>query len=591
VVSSRKSSKSTECGTPVISGSCSSRSLATTDGGELPLSRMRMSQTPSVEEQFEEIVPVDWSCWGSTDAAANANSDSKAQPMASARSEADPGVPATNVTDDDTSTFNLTSGTVHFAANAPKQQPSHGPASARRRVAAGLPTVAEDDAGADLGETAELAALANGSAIVDDAYAEDLDAMDALARIDEQLQRYVPEQEWEAKSICSFPSRHTGSVAGDSASGVSHVARSVWSRASGGSAMPRDPMLCEQFEKRESELALVSIDNRLNEIQCDQASTNEPPNAVKLKALLMQAAQETAAPDAEARVMALTGTAPLNLKDDSSMNETLCVRTDPNSLVPMAAPGASYPDSGLLSKARQILMRLENDDGEWTDAFGEAQNSMSLLEQELQHLESEELASRPGTGAVAGSDGPEATSEPQEPCPSALAPFSERLEEIHSQVASVLARRGATDEDLIARLRDQLERGDDGEPKESELLLPALGASAGGGAVSDALDGEGTSDNAGFAGDIASSDGFEAWHSVREGPNLELLKALELELPASDGVWDDAELERACGSMNAHFGDVPVEVALGAYDEAESEERASGSDLDAGDDCDPPPPM
>jgi len=66
--------------------------------------------------------------------------------------------------------------------------------------------------------------------------------------------------------------------------------------------------------------------------------------------------------------------------------------------------------------------------------------------------------------------------------------------------------------------------------------------------------------------DEVPAGNVDAWQNVRDGPNLELLKALDIALPANDGVWDDAELARMCGNVNSHYGDVPVEVPVKDFD-------------------------
>merc|ERR1712070_333467 len=156
-----------------------------------------------------------------------------------------------------------------------------------------------------------------------------------------------------------------------------------------------------------------------------------------MKQLLLQAAQESSTPDAQSRVLALTSTGPLSLQADPT-EDSDAPEAAASALVPLTNPGVTYLDSGLLSKARQILSRLENEDGDWADAFGEAQNSLSQLEQDLNQLESE--ASRPTSAAVGGR---EVAEEPKEASRTDLtgdppAPFSDRLEDLHSQVSSML---------------------------------------------------------------------------------------------------------------------------------------------------------
>jgi len=515
-VSSRRTSK---CSTiepyTANSGSASSRSLATVDGGELSTTSSRAS--PMASQHMEESSPVVWSGWTST-AATNAGEDVEAgeQSTSGIVDEHDHPATPTNVTDTDTFTFNLTSTTASCVNGIPQAQPS----SDRKRPTSGLAPVAEEERGES--NEAELMLEDTVADIIDDPYVEDHEAIDALRRIDEQLQRLVPEQEWEAKSICSFPSR--SSAAGESAAG----ARSVWSRFSGDGPMPAIPMLCEQFEKRESELALVSIDNRLQEMQYAEAPG--APSNEEIRALLLQAAHETSVPDAETKVLALTGTAPLQLADALS---------DSNAMV---LANETYSDSDSLRKAREILKRLEGGDRDWYEAFGEAQSSLCQLEVELKDLEE-----RPRSGSSATR---EQATLPETELPMA-APFAKRLEELSVEVQSILERKGA-DEGILEKIRREL-AGD------SE----AFGV---------AEDGE-------LDGALATSefdDGFISSmdvHSMRcdnEKPNLELLKALDIELPSSDGMWDNDELERVVTAMNAHYGDVLPAVTTIDVDQSQA---------------------
>jgi hypothetical protein len=514
-VSSRRTSK---CSTiepyTANSGSLSSRSLATTDGGELSIASSRGGPTVS---HVEESSPVAWSGWTST-AAPNTTEDVDEGGQGSLQLlptssfvEEQPATP-TNVTDSDTFTFNLTSTTASFAQAQPSNE--------RKRPPSGLPPVAEDERGES--NDTDLMLEDHVADIVDDPYAEDHEAVDALRRIDEQLQKLVPEQEWEAKSICSFPSR--SSAAGESSVGG---ARSMWSRMSGDGPTPAIPMLCEQFEKRESELALVSIDSRLQDLQYDEAPT--APSHEDIRKLLLQAAHETSVPDAESKVLALTGTAPLQLAD---------ALQEPSALVLANGSGASYRDSDCLRKAREILNRLEGGDSDWHEAFGEAQSSLSQLEIELKDMEERPMS------APRGSAGEEETELPT------AAPFAKRLEELSVEVQFILEKKGA-DEGILAKIRNELENGD------SEAL--------------------GVEVDAEMDGTLLDSDfnnGFDTHLDVystrgdNERPNLELLKALDIELPQSDGMWDNDELERVVTAMNTHYGDVLP--ATNGIDEEES---------------------
>lgn len=541
-VSSKRSGKTqstsiTPSATPGVSTSCSSRSLVTPDSG----SRCSVLATP-VEEESAGVV---WDGWSSTDVGV---APPAATTPTSARAQ-----PATNATDEDTSTFDLTSGGA-LGSREKKPTPFQEFMS-KKQAGAGLATVDEcetQDAVPGVEESEKLALEEHGAAVPDDPYAEDSEAIDALRAIDERLQKLVPEQEWEAKSICSFPSHHLGSVAGDSHAESSRPARSVWSIASrNGAVAPGDPVLCEQFEKRETELALVSIDNRLREIECGEMPAVPEPD--QLKQLLLQAAQETAAPDAQNRVLALTGTGPLNLSAEEKTNLS-------STALATSEPAAAYRDSEVLRKARQILGRLENEDGEWVDAFGEAQNSLALLEDDLQHMQKLEAESRPGSSMPSGvpRSEEEAAAEPEAlPAPPA-SELEAKLEDLRSQVAAVLEKEGP-DEDFMTRLRRHVEE------QQMEISLPALGAAGAESSLPEPSEGDDLdSDLGAFDNAIdyeASHQAFDPPELAVDGPNAELMKALNLDLPTGDDQWDDETLLRCVGAINSHYGDVAPEPA------------------------------
>jgi hypothetical protein len=545
------------------SGSASSRSLSTVDGGEPAVGRSQASALVAVRQDLVEVpsTPTDWSGWTSTASPAADEESEGLQCSDSPHGRSADAVPptTTNVTDSDTSTFELTSMTAASLIGGRRPHPQSSANSSTlvlKRPSTGLATVAEDDAGGD-DENKEPSVEDDLDVVVDDPYAEDTEALDALRRIDEQLQRLVPEQEWEAKSICSFSSRAAGSGAGEGSVAASRAVRSVWSRASGDGSVPGDPMLCEQYETRVAEMALVSIDSRLRDIQYAEVG-DEHPAPEEIQKLLLQAAQETAAPDAKSRVLALTGTAPLDATETSA-NSSIEDSANPLALAP-----ATYKDTGLIVKARQILSRLEDCGNDWNDAFGEAQSSLIQLEEDVKYLEDTDTRPQggPQTSGVEAHSDPEAMAREAEP--SAVAPFVKRLEDLRAEVQIVLEKEGP-DEALLAKLRRQLEsREVEAEP---ELLATFT--------ASQHLSSEGTDDRGVAVDDDLDFEYYGDFHPGNtnlDGPNLELLRALDIELPSSDGLWETDELERVVTAMNKHYGDVPppleeVESALQALDE------------------------
>jgi hypothetical protein len=311
---------------------------------------------------------------------------------------------------------------------------------------------------------------------------------------------------------------------------------------------------------------LVSIDNRLRDIQYSEAA-HEAPGPEDIRKLLLQAAHETAAPDAESRVLALTGTAPLHIEDGASAVNA--ADKDPTSLVLATSSKANYQDSGLMLKAKMILNRLEDADNDWHDAFGEAQSSMIQLEEDLKHLEEPRPGSSRADDASAAAVVNEVEVTPQGEEQSAVASFVKRLEELGAEAQSVLEKEGPDEagQELLAKLRHQVANGNE---EEAALLGAEKDASLDGAAI----DGD---------ADIDFQSDFHPGNFSMDGPNLELMKALDIELPRNDGLWETEELERVVTAMNLHYGDVPPSldeadgIALPTVDETLEEDDGTGA--------------
>jgi len=223
--------------------------------------------------------------------------------------------------------------------------------------------------------------------------------------------------------------------------------------------------------------------------------------------------------------------------------QRLLMEAVPESRPLSASSARAFPESSSLREAKRMLLRLstpvvapagevEDDDGEapreLNEVFDEAALAINDLEDGIKRLE-----------AIA-------ENAPQEPkLESGLAPFAARLEELGREVALVL------------------EREDD-----SERMLPNPAA------PSEDLEEDQLDDD----DDIA-----DAWlepmadHELRPHMELEPPRALDLQLPSGDTVWDDAELERLSQAMNAHFGDVLPDFAkegLGSATLASDEDAA-----------------
>mmetsp|Transcript_113688 Transcript_113688/g.196413 ORF Transcript_113688/g.196413 Transcript_113688/m.196413 type:complete len:1298 (-) Transcript_113688:81-3974(-) len=546
---SRKSSAQSSTLVPSSAGRASASSAlarapssASTSTSASSMQRLAVAASLAVEQYEDAGAPalMDWSGWTTTVVASGqADDDTGSAGMQLVPAPAPPapsGAEAAGAaaTDADTSTFQLTSTTTMYAeverdraSEKREQEPEQSHMPRRSSSAFGGLTMAN----ATLATVAEVEAEGDTQEVADDPYAADQETIDSLIRIDEKLQRIVPEQEWEAKSISSVPSWRPGSeaVGGDNASQGGH---SVWSRA--GSVAPGDPVLREQFESREAEKALVSIDDQLRDIQFKEASKSEAqaPDQGELKQLLLQAAQEAAPLDTTDKVLALTGQAAIT--DGIAQAKAIANMEQMSALVPMHEPSKAFPESACLQEAQLILRRLSGNDHEWNDALGEAQLSLVELEQDLHSLETApalNAAEEPASSA-------EVPTESEAAGETYITPYVQQLEDLSKAVADMLERQ-QPGEDLLAKLRSE------GHPEGPGGDTVQLGPEQEGYDVADDDDGLGD----------------QAWRIAREEPDQEVARALDIDLPAGDGVWDDAELERVVRAVNGHFGDVPADFA------------------------------
>merc|ERR1711972_347670 len=216
-----------------------------------------------------------------------------------------------------------------------------------------------------------------------------------------------------------------------------------------------------------------------------------------------------------------------------------------------------------------ILNRLEDADNDWHDAFGEAQSSLIQLEEDIKHMEEPRPRSSRGddvsAATIANQD--EVSQDGAEQ--SAVASFVKRLEELGAEAQSVLEKEGPDQagQELLAKLRHQM-------ANEIAEEAPLLGAEKDAKLDGVAIDGE---------IDFDFQSDFHPGNFSMDGPNLELMKALDIELPRNDGMWETEELERVVTAMNSHYGDVPPPVdeaderALPTLEEALEEGDGSGS--------------
>jgi len=514
-----------------------------------------VATTPTPVSPTGEAKLVDWSGWAST-----AEEPQKPEPAPSlaslnslvlrpaSREETPAGsvqsTPRRAEDDLDTATFNLTATTADLGSLGAEGKKRRGAAQART-----LQPVIEDAVpGEDLGSVpegdVEELELEEPPLELEDLYAADPYDLDAIRAIDDKLALLVPEQEWEAKSIRSLPmASELGSVTGEEqAKGAkSGRARSVWSHKSADSTLPGEAVLREQAEERETRAALVAINDKLSELQDAPSSRELTPE--DLQKLLLQAASQSALPDAQDKVLALTAK-----EDDLQKSlQGMMKLSGSNSAL-------AIPDQSSLAEARTILDRLANNKDEWETAFNEAEFSLGQVEEGLQSLE--EIEARP---AIAQDE------KAIEAAVAEVNSFAGRLEELGRE-ADLMAL--GPSQALLQNLADSgTAKGMDGatgvadapDVDAADSAITALPLLSGAGASLDEEDDLGSD-----FGDLPAAEGFDEADltedlpaPLREPvPAVEPTKALDLELPSADGLWDDAELERVARAMDAHYGDV-----------------------------------
>lgn len=518
---------------------------------------------------------VDWSGWASS--AAEAEPAPRAAALQLLQGEPPQGATAAQQNkaeeDDepDTGTFSLTSERANLGSLGSlgaKTGSRPMPTKLLEPVIESEDTIAataEEDLDSEDGEEIELEAPP--LALQDDDYAADPYDLDAIRSIDEKLAKLVPEAEWEAKSIHSLPmigQDGSSTAAGEEVGGGarSSKARSIWShRSSSDQTLPGDPSLREHLEERESQKALQNIDERLRELQdLEQQSARAlgPTTPVlspeELQKLLMQAAAQSALPHAEDKVLALTAQA-------EDLQQSLKQLQQRPSGTASSALALFEP-----SHAREILTNLSEQMEGWDTAFSEAKFSLDQVEQGLRTLEEE-------TSEQEQAAPPETEDPVVQEAVAAVSQIASRLEELGKE-ADAFAERSLESEAVVPTILE-----DDAGP-EAEDLGPALPRLAGAAEADEDDDDLGSFvDDDDFGGTLEPESANpepapEARSSL--GPSDELRKALELDIPAGDGLWSDADLDRLAKAMDAHFGDVlvavPQEGAAEPREERKSEE-------------------
>jgi len=280
-------------------------------------------------------------------------------------------------------------------------------------------------------------------------------------------------------------------------------------------------------------------------------------------------------------------------------------------LANLAAQGAivpvepMLPEEAPLRQAQEILDRLAGNRVDEEEAFHEAEFALRQVELEVQSLE-KNASSRPATSSGEAPQGAP-SGEEEKPAPDpGLGPLADKLQALGVEAQKAMAGRAAMDEDAMRRLRaiaageldDEADVGAGGVEEEGDAtttaeppgekkakvaggFLPTLtGAEEDGDDDEDddllslfsgeggtaAAEGDSDEEAAAFVGSAAapsSSSGAAGAAKGEEegGPSAALLRALDIQLPASEGLWDDAELERVVRAMDEHYGDVPPDVS------------------------------
>lgn len=511
--------------------------------------------TPSSEALPEQVM-IDWSVWESS---AETDAPSAIQSIASCTSAS----PRERVRQDelDTSTFSLTSEMADLSTLSGRGTGSTGSTGTASRASHKLEPVLEDVA-----DDGRLSAYVEGDPPDQDEepaalamLTEDPYNLEALQAIDDKLAKLVPESEWEAKSIRSL---RTGSEI--SAAGQSKISKpSVRSSALSSSVLPGEPLLREQHEDRENRKALVAINDRISQLQDEgsrRPSEQLPPE--QLQQLLLQAVAAQPAPDVDDKVLSLQA---------GSMAKLVHVKQT------AGAPEVAGP----LSKAREILARLEQSKGDLDDVAVEAKSSWKEVEDSVRVLE--QSSSDPADVEAEDLEvrGPDATE---------MSTWAIRLEDLAREASNVAengvpAARGtlpAVDVDAFvrgdwesadlltiptlssARAGTDLQEGSPDAPMEWPVSEEGAFLSDGHGLDNpEELGMEGDEemvlewggDDAGHitAGDDYSLSDDDAPVFLPVAEIVEPAKALDLELPA--GPWSDEDLERYSRMMDEHLVD------------------------------------
>lgn len=511
--------------------------------------------TPSSEALPEQVM-IDWSVWESS---AETDAPSAIQSIASCTSAS----PRERVRQDelDTSTFSLTSEMADLSTLSGRGTGSTGSTGTASRASHKLEPVLEDVA-----DDGRLSAYVEGDPPDQDEepaalamLTEDPYNLEALQAIDDKLAKLVPESEWEAKSIRSL---RTGSEI--SAAGQSKISKpSVRSSALSSSVLPGEPLLREQHEDRENRKALVAINDRISQLQDEgsrRPSEQLPPE--QLQQLLLQAVAAQPAPDVDDKVLPLQA---------GSMAKLVHVKQT------AGAPEVAGP----LSKAREILARLEQSKGDLDDVAVEAKSSWKEVEDSVRVLE--QSSSDPADVEAEDLEvrGPDATE---------MSTWAIRLEDLAREASNVAengvpAARGtlpAVDVDAFvrgdwesadlltiptlssARAGTDLQEGSPDAPMEWPVSEEGAFLSDGHGLDNpEELGMEGDEemvlewggDDAGHitAGDDYSLSDDDAPVFLPVAEIVEPAKALDLELPA--GPWSDEDLERYSRMMDEHLVD------------------------------------
>lgn len=469
-------------------------SSASSARGGTPESCCKLSlvEVPQKPLQDQASAVVEWTGWTSSAFA------EEPQPEAAPAELKPPSSPAVGEQpeDHDTGTFLLTAMTGHLGSLSAKRQPEVAKAHVEAVLA--LATIKEGEK--DVPDASHVT-VADAEEEEDEAplplpepspYA-DLESLEALRQIDERLQRLVPEAEWEAKSISSLPRTADGSS----------QPRSLWSShgvpdAAAPLALPGEPELRERAAQRGASDALQAIEDRLGELRLEHSRPPEsrPPDPEKLRKLLMEAAREAEPMDCEAKVKALTG-----------------VAVSDGALMPWTAPRVRLPDSAPLKEARQALHRLSGYAFDFQEAEREADNCWHELESEVQAFENATASAASHESSLQPSATPQEGGQ--------LDPFASKLLHLEQELAALAEpQAGARPAATPAEPMELSDDGDSGSEGEGGDMLLAFAAPS----------------------ELAAAP-----------PAPE--HALDIQLPADDGLWDDAELERVMRAMDAHYGD------------------------------------